>query len=62
MNDFIEGRAKLARELASKADPFTRMRLLRLAERHERELGIPSKAVREIEKTMAALPSGGSAK
>ena len=37
-DDFIEGRARDIRELATKADAFTRKRLLDLAERYERRL------------------------
>jgi hypothetical protein len=56
MNEFIEERAKFVRELASRADPTTKARLLRLAERYERELGVPAGAVREI-KRLASLPA-----
>ncbi|MCG2630421.1 hypothetical protein L6654_27695 [Bradyrhizobium sp. WYCCWR 13023] len=36
--DFIKGRAPDIRELAAKADPFTRKRLLDLADTYERRL------------------------
>ncbi|MDA9441588.1 hypothetical protein XH98_21365 [Bradyrhizobium sp. CCBAU 51745] len=36
--DFIKGRAQDIRELATKADPFTRKRLLDLADTYERRL------------------------
>jgi hypothetical protein len=38
MEEFIEERAKLVRSLAEKADPFIKNRLIKLAERYEREL------------------------
>lgn len=37
---FIKGRAVDIRELAGKADPFTRQRLLALASRYERGLPV----------------------
>ncbi|UWU79828.1 hypothetical protein N2603_15575 [Bradyrhizobium huanghuaihaiense] len=36
--DFIRGRAEHIRELATKADPFTKKRLLDLANTYERSL------------------------
>jgi len=36
--DFIEGRVQDIRQLAAKADPFTRKRLLDLADAYERKL------------------------
>ncbi|GGI29305.1 hypothetical protein [Bradyrhizobium guangdongense] len=39
--DFIRGRAEHIRELATKADPFTRKRLLELADSYERRLRPP---------------------
>jgi len=39
--EFIEGRVKKLRELAERADPFIRKRLLRLAEDYERRLPVP---------------------
>ena len=38
VEEFIEERAKLVRLLADKADPFIKVRLIKLAERYEREL------------------------
>jgi hypothetical protein len=46
MEEFIEERAKLVRSLADKADPFIKVRLIKLAERYERELRIRSRTVR----------------
>ncbi|QAU45981.1 hypothetical protein [Bradyrhizobium guangzhouense] len=37
-DDFIRGRARDIRELATKADPFTQKRLLDLADTYERRL------------------------
>jgi hypothetical protein len=39
MNEFIKERARLVRSLAYKADPFTQIRLLKLAQRYEGQLG-----------------------
>jgi hypothetical protein len=47
MDKFIEERAKLVRWLAERADPFTKMRLLNLAERYEDRLGLRPRPVRE---------------
>jgi hypothetical protein len=44
--------------MASTADPFTKLRLMALAEKYERQLGKPSLAVREIH-TPARLPPVG---
>ena len=52
---FTEERAKVIRSMASTADPFTKLRLLALAQKYERQLGKPSRAVREIQ-TPAGLP------
>ena len=43
MNEFIEARARLVRLLAGKADPFTKVRLVKLAERYEEQLRLASK-------------------
>ena len=47
MKEFIEGRARLVRMLAHKADPFTKDRLLKLAERYDEQLGLGSKPARQ---------------
>ncbi|MGX4770668.1 hypothetical protein ACWAUC_12830 [Bradyrhizobium guangdongense] len=39
--DFIKGRAEHIRELATKADPFTKKRLIELADSYERRLRSP---------------------
>jgi hypothetical protein len=46
MNAFIEERARLVRLLADKADPFTKVRLVKLAERYEEQLRLGSKNAR----------------
>ena len=51
MNKFIEDRAKLVRAMADKADSFTKVRLLRLAEKYENQLR-PSLATREINRAI----------
>ncbi|MBW7974455.1 hypothetical protein [Bradyrhizobium sp. BR 10289] len=43
--DFIKGRAQDIRNLAAKADPFTRKRLLDLAAAYDRRLNPPPHAV-----------------
>jgi hypothetical protein len=58
MSEFSEERAKVIRSMASAADPFTKLRLLALAQKYERQLGKPSRAVREIQ-TPAGLPPVG---
>ena len=47
MNEFIEERARLVRMLADKADPFTKVRLVKLAEKYDEQLGLGSKPARE---------------
>ena len=42
-DDFCKERAKTARELADKADPFIKKRLLELASHYERRLAISPK-------------------
>ena len=49
MKEFIERRARLVRMLARKADPFTKDRLLKLAERYDEQLGLGSKPARHRE-------------
>ena len=58
MSEFIEERARVIRSMASTADPFTKLRLLALAQKYESQLGKPSRAVREIQ-TSAMLPPVG---
>ena len=58
MKEFIEGRARLVRMLAHKADPFTKDRLLKLAKRKDRllklakrydeQLGLGSKCADDV--------------
>ena len=56
MDDFIAERAKLVRWLAEKADPFTKIRLLNLAERYEDKLGLRLRPVRQS-KVPIGLPA-----
>jgi hypothetical protein len=53
VEEFIEERAKLIRSLADRADPFIKVRLIKLAERYEHELWMRSQAKR------AHKPSAG---
>ena len=47
MNEFIEERARLVGLLADKADPFTKVRLVKLAEKkYDEQLGLVSKPAR----------------
>ena len=48
MKEFIEGRARLVRMLAHKADPFTKDRLLKLAKRYDEQLGLGSKCADDV--------------
>jgi hypothetical protein len=45
VEEFIRERAKVVRLLADKADPFIKIRLIKLAERYERELQNRSRTV-----------------
>jgi hypothetical protein len=57
MNDeYFKQQAARVRALADKADPFTRKRLLDLAERYDAKLGRPSRATRQLR-----LPDNGEA-
>jgi len=47
MNKFLEQRARDVRRLADMADPFTRTRLLKLAERYDHEIGLRPKPERQ---------------
>jgi hypothetical protein len=47
---FLRQQALRARDLAEKADPFTRKRLLALAERYDAQAGGASKASRMIDR------------
>ena len=62
MNEFIEERARLVRLLADKADPFTKVRLLKLAERYDEQLGLGSKPAshREIPIGLPKINIGAS--
>jgi hypothetical protein len=54
MNDeYLKEQAERVRALADKADPFTKRRLLDLAESYDARLGRPSRATRQLK-----LPSG----
>jgi hypothetical protein len=49
MNDeFLQKRARAVRMMADKADPFTKKRLLDLADRYESSIVRPSRAVRSL--------------
>jgi hypothetical protein len=56
MDEFIEERAKLVRWLADRADPFTKIRLLKLAKTYDDRLALPSKAVRQSKTPIGLLP------
>jgi hypothetical protein len=55
MNQFIEERAKLIRSLAEKADPFTKARLLKLAEHYEGRLRKASRPPKAVAVTSVAV-------
>ncbi|WP_027515719.1 hypothetical protein [Bradyrhizobium sp. WSM1417] len=50
--EFYRGLAQRARDLADKADPFTRKRLLVLAEGYDANVGKPSPAGRNRQRTL----------
>jgi hypothetical protein len=47
-DDYFKQQADRIRAMADKADPFTRKRLLDLAERYDAKLGRPSRATRQL--------------
>jgi hypothetical protein len=71
MDEFIDERAKLVRLLAESADPFTKIRLLKLADHYDSRLRPPAKVVRQLighprtsigssnAKNLLRTPSGG---
>jgi hypothetical protein len=48
--DFYRQQAQRVRDLADKADPFTKKRLLDLADNYDRKAGKPPRASRRIER------------
>ena len=50
--EFFRQQAQRARDLAGQADPFTRKRLLDLADRYDVKGGKPSRASRIIERPL----------
>ena len=49
MNDeYFKERARVVRTIADKADPFTKKRLLALAEKYDAQSGGPSRASRQL--------------
>jgi len=58
MKEFLEERLRLVKLLAEKADPFTRRRLLELADSYEGRIGLTSKASRLLRQIdLSAAPS-----
>jgi hypothetical protein len=53
--DYFKQQAERVRAIADKADPFTKRRLLDLADAYDVRLGKPSRAVRELKST--AVPT-----
>lgn len=47
-DEYFKQQADRIREMAGKADPFTKKRLLDLAERYDAKLGRPSRATRQL--------------
>jgi hypothetical protein len=47
-DDYFKQQADRIRAMADKADPFTKRRLLDLAERYDAKLGRPSRATRQL--------------
>jgi hypothetical protein len=56
-DDFFKEQAARVRAIADRADPFTRKRLLDLAERYESKAGKPSRATRSLDRPIP-LPTG----
>ncbi len=48
-DDYYRKQAEVVRKMADNADPFTRKRLLALAENYEGRLGRPSRATRTLQ-------------
>jgi len=48
MKEFLEERLRLVRAIAEKADPFTKRRLLELADSYEGRIRLTSKASRQL--------------
>jgi hypothetical protein len=51
-SEFYKQQAQRVRDLASRADPFTRKRLLDLAEKYDAQAGGPTRASRLIERPL----------
>jgi hypothetical protein len=47
-DEYLQERAKVVRLIADNADPFTRKRLLALADRYDNRSGRPSQASRQL--------------
>jgi hypothetical protein len=56
MNEFFAERVALVRQLADRADPFTKNRLLKLAERYEERLGLRSKPLHQRKEPIGLPP------
>ena len=57
MNDeYFRIQAERVRSIATTADPFTKKRLLDLAERYDARLGAPSRATRQLKIPGEATP------
>jgi hypothetical protein len=55
MNDeFLQGRSRAIRSIAIRADPFTKKRLLDLADRYEDSIRRPRRATRSLNSQLAA--------
>jgi hypothetical protein len=55
-DDFYKQHAQRVRDLADKADPFTRKRLLDLADKYDAKTDKPSRASRMIERPIPVPP------
>ncbi len=56
-DDYFREHAARVRAIAERADPFTKKRLLDLAERYELQAGKPSRATRSLDRPIP-LPTG----
>ena len=61
-DEYFKQQAERVRALADNADPFTKRRLLDLAEKYDAKLGRPSRATRELKLSIrpATPPSASS--
>lgn len=60
--EFLEQRSRLLRKLAQRADPFTRERLINLADHYSDRLPALSKALQRVNIVLSESAHGGRVK